>query len=596
MNKEQQSPIRSLEILIEASTPEIYKKNAFRILGLSVNACISEITSKIQKIQMLEKYGNKTEIIESPLPIVPPPDSDQIRQALHRLRDPETRIIDEFFWFWPHSIDGEIKDHALDALSRSDIKTAESLWINYEATLTESNVSRHNLAVLSHLLVLDIELNGNSLTKVKISERDKYWKDTFKRWKHLLDHEGFWSRLTARVRQMDDPRLTTGFVKRMRESLPYAILQINASLALKAAEAGDESEAVRQIELMNNSGFGKEIVSRALKHVANPLRTRIKVICKSLSDDTYPDKKSELEGCKKLLVQTKELLSSIDILLKDDNTIKEGAHDEVALAAMGLAISYANATEDWESVVPIFEELRKIVIGESAKNRIEKNYEIFKSNVEFDRVHNTCFFCSENKADKRSFVEVKMHGDVRTYNYGDYSRTTWSHITFEVPRCEKCKALHEGKSGEHKKEYLIEKEKYDIEYQRYNEEREKFLKLNKFHSKRDLLLFFTNLFFAFILILSIYYIPNFRLISLIAAIVGSGLTSFYIFNVFKKKILPIMEERNNQKPIMENQQKRMWERRSIMFSKKSKPYSSYSEFSQVKEQLNKGWTWGESPA
>jgi len=433
------------EILMQAAAPDIYRINAFRISGLNVNATTREISNQIQKNQMLEKYGGKLVNHKSPFPIEPPPDIDKLRQVLHRLRDPETRIIDEFFWFWPHSIDNENKDNALEALARNDIKTAESLWINYEATLTESNVSRHNLAVLSHLLVLDIELNGKSLKEENIKLRDKYWKDTFKRWKLLLEHEGFWSRLTARVRQMDDPRLTTGFVKRMRESLPYAILQINASLALKAAEAGNKNEALRQISLMNSSGFGKEVASITIKYITKPLRNQIKSICKSYSDEIYSDKKNELAACKKLIENTKELLDTLDILLPLDNTIREGAHDEVALAGTSMAISYANDTEDWESTLPIFEELRKIVIGESAKNRVEKNYEIFRKNIEFDNLYNKCFYCKSNTADNSAVVEVKMHGDVQR-NYWS-NQISWRYITVKVPRCNACKKQHNEVDG-----------------------------------------------------------------------------------------------------------------------------------------------------
>ena len=426
------------EILMQAAAPDIYRINAFRISGLNVNASTREISNQIQKNQMLEKYGGKLDNHKSPFPIEPPPDIDKLRQALHRLRDPETRVIDEFFWFWPHSIDSAIRDNALEALSRNDIKSAEKLWINYEATLTESNVSRHNLAVLSHLLVLDIELNGISLQEEDIKLRDKYWKNTFKRWKLLLEHEGFWSRLIARVRQIDDPRLTTGFVRRLRKSLPYAILQINASLALKAAEAGDKSEASRQIGLMNDSGFGKEVASTTLKQVTKPIRNQIKSICKSYSNEIYSDKKNELDACNKLIDNTKELLDTIDILLSEDNTIREGAHDEVALAGTSMAISYANDTEDWESVIPIFEELRTIVIGESAKNRVERNYEIFKSNIEYDHLYNTCFFCKQNKSDESAVVETPMYGEVQRF----YNKITWRHLTVKVPRCNKCKKEH----------------------------------------------------------------------------------------------------------------------------------------------------------
>lgn len=429
------------EILLQAATPEIYRINAFRISGLDVNASTREISNQLQKNQLFEKYGNKSENTDSPFPIHPKPDTDQIRQALHRLRDPETRIIDEFFWFWPHSLEPNQKDNALELLSRKEIKSAESLWISYEATLTESNVSKHNLAVLSHLLALEIELNGNNLTtKEDLKRRDKYWKDTFKRWKLLLGHEGFWRRLMARVRQTDDPRLTTGFVKRLRESLPTTILQINALLALKAAESDDEQEAIRHLDLMRKSGFSKEVVAITLKRIVNPLRSRIKVICKSLTDETQENPESELIACKKILKQTKDILKILDILLPTDSVIKEGAHDEVALTGTNLAISCVNATKDYESIIPIFEELKKIVKGESARIRVEKNYDIFKSNLEYFNLYNTCFYCKKNKANDDSALIISMHGEVnRDYVF---NRVTWKHLNVEVPRCMNCKKEH----------------------------------------------------------------------------------------------------------------------------------------------------------
>lgn len=426
------------EILIQAAVPEIYRINAFRISGLTVNASTREITSQLQKNQMVEKYGDKSIKKDSPFPIIPPPDTDQIRQALHRLHDPETRLIDEFFWFWPHSIESDKMDGALDSLSRNDIKSAESIWINYEATLTESNVSRHNLAVLSHLMALDIELNGKNLTENEIQKRNKHWNDAFKRWKLLFDHEGFWSRLVARVRQMDDPRLTTGFVRRLRESLPSAILQINAQLALNAAEIGDEAEAKRHLQALHNSGFGTDAGLLAIKKVVEPLRNRIKIICKSYTNDTYPDSQSELIASRKLIEQTKNLLRILDILLPGESSIIEGAHDEVALKALSLVISYANKTEDWEEALNIIDDIKLIVIGESASLRVNMNYDIFKKNIEYDLIYNTCFYCKKNKADNNSVVEIKMHGDIQR----TYTKVNWKFITVKVPRCNNCKKEH----------------------------------------------------------------------------------------------------------------------------------------------------------
>lgn len=441
MSKEEKSPIRGFEILIETSTPEIYRKNAFRISGLSVIASTQEITSRIQKNQMLEKYGNKTEIIESPFPIVPSPDGDQIRQALHRLREPETRIIDEFFWFWPHSIDSDKSDAALLSLARNDIKSAENIWNNYEATSPESNVSSHNLAILSHLMALDYELDEVSKSEELKKKVRVCWKEAFKRWKHLLDHEGFWNRLSERVRQLDDPRLTTGFVKRLRLSLPSALLQINAQLALKAAKSNNQEEAVRHLQEIYNSGFEKGDIQTALEKVIEPLRARINLICKSYSEQNYEYAYDEFDAGRRLLEQAKSILKIIDILLPLDDIIIEGAHDEVALSVIDLEISYANKTEDNESVLPIIEELKSIAIGVSAKERIKKNYNIFKSNIEYDKLHNTCFYCKKEGANKSTAVEVKMHGNVQRNYYTN--QITWSYITIQVPRCEQCKKSHD---------------------------------------------------------------------------------------------------------------------------------------------------------
>ncbi|MET2984071.1 hypothetical protein [Aureibaculum conchae] len=427
------------EILIQAAVPEIYRVNAFRISGLNVNSSTREITSQLRKNQMFEKYGDVSVKNDSPFPIVPSPDNDQIRLALHRLRDPETRLIDEFFWFWPHSFDSANTDKALEFLSKNDIKSAENIWIKEEATLTESNVSKHNLAILSHLQALDYELNGQGITNSKLEE---YWENAFKRWKVLFDHEGFWSRLTARVREMDDPRLTTGFIKRLRESLPSAILQINVKIALNAAEKGDIAKANRHIQFVNESGFGSDVGLRAINKVIEPVRNRIKIICKRFNDVPYTNPQTELNAGKKIIEETKTALKILDILLPDKSPIREGAHDEIGLTALGFIIAYSNKTEDdLEDALKILEDIKSIVLGESAVSRVSQNYDIIKKNYDSKRIYNTCFFCKTNKPNGKSSIEQPMHGEIEKQLL--YNSITWRHLTVKVPRCEQCKKEHQ---------------------------------------------------------------------------------------------------------------------------------------------------------
>jgi len=430
----------SSEILMLAAQPDLYRTNAFRISGLPIDATTRDISRQVEKIKMMEKYGGIKLNASGPFPLDPPPDSEDTREALQRLRDPERRLIDEFFWFWPHTIGQSNSDKALQALSRNDIKSAKELWINYEAMSSEANVSMHNLAVVSHLLALDFEFNGDSksLNVKDVKMRDYYWLESFKRWKILLDHEGFWSRLAARVRLLDDPRLTTGTVRRIRETLPVALLFINASSAVKAAEAGNNSETKRHLKIIKDSGFDTAVIENSLLKAVDPIRNRIKTICKAADEEGEENPKKAHQVARKVIDQTKQLLSILDLILPTDNPMREGAHDEVALSVLTNLISYGNETSKWEKPFELVKKALKIAISESARSRIQMNYDTIKVNYEYDLEYNTCFFCKENPPEDDATVEVDMHGDIERV----WNKVHWRYLTVKVPRCDRCKGAH----------------------------------------------------------------------------------------------------------------------------------------------------------
>ncbi|MDP2207469.1 MAG: hypothetical protein Q8K98_01675, partial [Bacteroidota bacterium] len=247
-----EGPTNWSDALIESARPELYRMNAFRVTGLAVDATVRDISRQAERLRMMERLSSVQGIMRA-LPLDPPPSQEAIREAMQRLRDPERRLVDEFFWFWPHQLGESKNDNALIALSNQDVKIAKDLWIKQENFQSEANVSMHNLAVLCHCIALDMEYLYHSKPA---SEEEKQilgqqWRETLKRWKVLLEHEGFWSRLAARIRELDDPRLTTGAARRMRTSLPLTILMINAQLALRAAERSDVNTTKRHLQLMN---------------------------------------------------------------------------------------------------------------------------------------------------------------------------------------------------------------------------------------------------------------------------------------------------------------------------------------------------------
>ena len=233
---------RHCEILLKTATPQLYRENAFRILGLPVTVTLRDIERHQQKLEMVAKLGiNSHDQNHSYLPLLPPPDEDSILHAMEQLQDPEKRLIDEFFWFWPTKT-GSFCDEAFDLLSKNRVSETLDFW-KKAVESSSCSITAHNLAVLYHTHALDIEHKSATqpLTKEELEICGLCWKGAYREWQKLLDNETFWSQITTRVQELNNPLLTTGIARHIRYSLPKAIFQINADLAKRAAEKKDEA-------------------------------------------------------------------------------------------------------------------------------------------------------------------------------------------------------------------------------------------------------------------------------------------------------------------------------------------------------------------
>lgn len=432
---------KSNELLLKMARFDIYRINAFRVLEISVAASPREISSQMRKLDMMEKLGDTGQMERGFLPLIPSSDSDARREAYQRLGDPESRLIDELFWFWPLWFGlPEGNDEALVALKRNDFEVAVSVWKQHEEKASEANVSMHNLAIMYHALALDIEHLEltQTLSKKQLQQKRTYWEQTFSRWHILLNHEGFWQRLTKRIRELDDPRLTTGTARRIRSGLPLVILSINAMLAVQAAQKGNIDEASYHIGLMKKSGFDQPAVDEAMRRAVAPIRERIKLICMNAENETKIAPENTEELVYNLIAETSQLLTTLDILLPEGYASRESAHDEVASRILSSDIAFTNKTKNWDASLKMLEQALQIAAGASLRQRIEENIEIDKTNVQYGN----CWFCNKHPADDKAVCEVKMFGDVtRTPTYQG-TQVKWQKVTIRVPRCKQCKSAH----------------------------------------------------------------------------------------------------------------------------------------------------------
>jgi hypothetical protein len=367
------------DILLDVATPQLYRANAFRVLGLSVTVDGAEMSRQQKKLKMLEKLGGAAAQNHSgTLPLIPPPDSEELRRAGQRLHDMQSRIVDELFWFWPADHANGDADAAYKAACEGQLRDAHQLWCQQKEQSETEAVAVHNLAVLHHALALDIEHasnNGNAGDapadpKVQ-ARRDKYWAVALEHWAAFAGNESGWSYILSRAEVLDDPRLTSGFVRRLRHSLPEAILSININLAVRAAKRGDVDEAKRHLLYVRNSGFDLHLAASLLEREASPLVEHVRRICDPVADRSKASPEAANQLAKSVLDDCQVLLTGIRAILGKEHHLRQTAFDLVASTVRGCMIDYGNATEDWSGCVPLLKQAATLALDSALQSRLQ---------------------------------------------------------------------------------------------------------------------------------------------------------------------------------------------------------------------------------
>lgn len=385
---------RECQPLMEACTSSLYQNNAFRVTGLHIHASTRIIKRRLDELKMAAELNELEDEFSHALALDPPPSVDQIQNAGRRLQDVQSRFIDEFFWFWPINWALADSDAALLALANGDRSKAENIWHDQLSGhhSDEACAAIHNLAVLFHILALDLEhlhlRSGPPMLPEQIAQMDSNWKTSFKYWERLVDHEPFWSLVSERVRAINDPGISTGFVHRFRKCFPVAFDNINASLASALAKQGKHSRAALHIKFMQETHQGLDDTDATLQQITRPLHTRIDHAVQQATGNLNDDPKSGAIRTDQLLRVTEEPLKALSTLLGADHPEVEETTDEVVEACCNCVIAYGNATKDWRTGVELLEKIFDLVVGSKLRTRIHENLEIMRSNQEYARRQN----------------------------------------------------------------------------------------------------------------------------------------------------------------------------------------------------------------
>lgn len=374
--------------LIEACTLELYQRNIFRITGLPVDATSKEVARQGQKLQMLEEMGGGGDTALSPaaFPLSPPPTHEQIRQALARMKEPEHRLVDEFFWYWPETFGGSKNDPAIQALQAGEAQTAVDIWVERESA--GSMVARHNLAIMFHMYAVDwtnhhVEHDIDEGRDEKIQD---YWNQTISRWEVLAEADELWEPLKERVRSLADEALTTGFVRRMRRVLPQALDRLNAEAALKFAELGEMDWARFHVDVMRASNQGADDVDGTAAMVLEPTRRRVQQRLQAARDKVNKDPKTGVQVSAELMDHCRPLMELFHLFHGPESHHSNDLFDAVADNVLHSVADYQRATKDNRAFVDLLKQAMLFASNTDTRDWLLKNIAIGEGNLSNEQV------------------------------------------------------------------------------------------------------------------------------------------------------------------------------------------------------------------
>jgi len=396
------------ELLIEHAQPRLYESNAFRITGLPVDASLRDISRTTQKLEMIAKGFGTGEVMLSCFDTTPS-SAEDIRAALQVFKDPERRLLNELFWFWP--IDGSSADDpAITALSSGRYGAAELTWaalateqsaldalsVRLDSPCSEDEkehlvenkrklerataVAIHNLAVLNHIRAIANSVENSRLALAVLNEMDP-WEASFKFWSILWSRHTFWEIFSNRIRTMNDPRVRIELAELTWSTLPLALLSINARLAIGLSERGDFQKAGVQLRIMKQSGFPQSVATEALRKGLKPLEAELLHLCETTKEATQASPKGAAGIVRDLLERKKKYLQTFNYLLGAGDPVRDSVHDLVAQTGRSGLVAYVNNTDDWEGALPVFEECLSLANSASVRSQLEEDCETVGKNA-----------------------------------------------------------------------------------------------------------------------------------------------------------------------------------------------------------------------
>ncbi|WP_020666134.1 hypothetical protein [Amycolatopsis nigrescens] len=333
------------DVLRELTGAGMYRNNVFRMTGLPTSASPQQIRRRREEAALAAQLGMPPAAASGELPLAPAPDRDAVNAAFESLRNPVLRLVHELLWL-------------------------------------RGTEDDHDYAVRRHCGVLE----GPSFSAPGRPEVDEdplgyEWLVALQAWADVLSSEETWDWARRRVKEIGDPRLTTGTVRRLRDRLPAHIAGVSIALAVKAAEEIGVEAADRHLWLLDESPFDEDMVDLVLRDAVRPAEARVHTACETADRVSLTSPQDAITAGHALLTQVRSPLRVIAGLLGADDPVTAAAHDLSARSLNLCAVSHDNLTSAGGPALTLLPKARSMARERTTIELIDKNLAVINDQL-----------------------------------------------------------------------------------------------------------------------------------------------------------------------------------------------------------------------
>lgn len=347
------APDQLAEALCAAATSEGLRGNPFRLSNARIDSTPRDLNRAFNLLKVQVELGDLPGHSYGPKSA----DGDVVRQASERVKDPVKRLADECFWFWPLEL-GE-KDSALEAVEAGNPVEPIAIWQQMSPHATWGPIAKHNLGLVA--LLDATEKTEAFLRKSDVSTRPETlgaaWIEMANNFDILTDSLPVEDYLRARIRALDDPRLSPRDAANVQLALPEAVARQAAQAALSLHDA--DCFACKTVAYCAEKLVGSEVADIVGDLLRSELEQMLQFGQKAPEGDPRRLWKEPAERLRRLCGKLE--------LFEACKTRRADLANTCGSRLRGYAVECANEHDDYAQSAEILNTLLPLVTGEELK-------------------------------------------------------------------------------------------------------------------------------------------------------------------------------------------------------------------------------------